>query len=75
MYIEHVHWQDFVLCSGLCAEQNGIDWRKNEEICREAVAAYKRKSAKMEKIDVTVLNKWGCECIDQQIRLLRSKKM
>ena len=54
-------------------EQNGIDWRKNEEICREAVAAYKHKWAKM---DVRVLNEWECkvcECIDRRIKLLRSK--
>ncbi len=54
-------------------EQNGIDWRVNMEICREAVASYKREWSRKERVDLRVLNEWEHkvnECIEQRIRLL-----
>ena len=59
-------------------EQNCVNWKINREICTQAVAAYKRKWAKRERVDYRVLNKWEHtfnECIERRIRLLESKHM
>ena len=40
-------------------KQNCINWKVNEEICRQAVAAYKRKWLKKEGVDAKVLSEWG----------------
>ena len=57
-------------------EQNPINWKKNEEICRQAVSAYKSKWSKREGVDSRVLNEWEHmvrECIARRIRSLREK--
>ena len=57
-------------------EQNSINWRVNEEICRQAVSAYKIKWSKREAVDLRVLNEWELkvnECIARRIQLLRRK--
>ena len=57
-------------------EQNPILWKVNEEICREAVSAYKRKWSNREGVDLHVLDEWEHkvkECILRQIQLLRNK--
>ena len=57
-------------------EQNSINWRVNEEICRQAVSAYKSKWSKREAVDLQVLNEWELkvnECIARRIQLLRRK--
>ena len=37
-------------------EQNCINWSINESLCKEAVAKYKRKWSRKEKVDVRTLN-------------------
>ena len=39
-------------------EQNHIDWRVTEKLCRKTVAKYKHKWAYKEKIDTRILNEW-----------------
>ena len=59
-------------------EQNATDWRVNMEICREAVASYKHKWSRKERVHLRVLNEWEHkvnECIEQRIRLLRRKRI
>ena len=55
-------------------EQNFVDWKK---ICSEAVAAYKHKWSKKERVDYRVLNEWEHrvnECVEKRIRLLQAIK-
>ena len=57
-------------------EQNSINWKINEDICRRAVAEYKCKWSKKEGVDIRVLNEWEHkmnECIRRRIQLLREK--
>ena len=57
-------------------EQNYVDWKMTERLCREAVAKYKHKWSRREKVDVRVLNEWECkvhECVRKRIALLRKK--
>ena len=57
-------------------EQNPIHWQVNEEICRQAMSAYKRKWSNREGVDLHVLNEWEHkvkECILRRIQLLRNK--
>ena len=57
-------------------EQNYVDWRTTEKLCREAVSKYKHKWSRKEKIDVRVLNEWECkvnECVKKRIASLRKK--
>ena len=63
-------------CTGVHREQNSINWRVNEEICRQAVSAYKSKWSKREAVDLRVLNEWELkvnECIARRIQLLCRK--
>ena len=56
-------------------EQNCIDSRLNEKICKESVAAYKCKWAK-ENVDTRVLSEWKYkvnEGIVRRIRILSRK--
>ena len=51
-------------------EQNYINWSITERLCREAVAKYKRKWSRREKVDVRVLNEWECkvnECVRREL--------
>ena len=55
-------------------EQNYINI--NENLCKEAVAKYKRKWSRKERVDIRVLNEWECkvnECIEKRIRSLKSR--
>ena len=57
-------------------EQNYVDWKVTERLCREAVAKYKRKWSRRERVDIRVLNEWECkvnECVRKRIALLRKK--
>ena len=57
-------------------EQNCIYWRIAEKLCKEAVAKYKRKLSRREKVDVRVLNEWECkvnEYIRKRIASLKRK--
>ena len=57
-------------------EQNCINWSINESLCKEAVAKYKRKWSRKEKVDVRTLNEWECkvnECVEKRIRSLRDR--
>ena len=57
-------------------EQNSINWKINEDICRQAVAEYKSKWSKKEGVDIRVFNEWEHkvnEGIRRTIRLLRGK--
>ena len=57
-------------------EQNCINWSINESLCKEAVAKYKRKWSRKEKVDIRTLNEWECkvnECIEKRIRSLRDR--
>ena len=57
-------------------EQNSINWKINEDICRQAVAEYKSKWSKKEGVDIIVFNEWEHkvnEGIRRRIRLLRGK--
>ena len=57
-------------------EQNYVDWRVTERLCREAVAKYKHKWSWRERVDVRVLNEWECkvnECVRKRIASLRKK--
>ena len=57
-------------------EQNYINWSITERLCREAVAKYKRKWSRREKVDVRVLNEWECkvnECVQKRIASLQRK--
>ena len=49
-------------------EQNCINWSINESLCKEAVAKYKRKWSRKEKVDVRTLNEWECKGIEKRIR-------
>ena len=44
-------------------EQNDINWKKNEELCVEAIRKYRIKWAKKEKVDVRVLEDWEQEVV------------
>ena len=51
-------------------EQNPINWKINEDICKRAVAEYKCKWSKKEGVDIRVLNEWEHkvnECIRRRI--------
>ena len=57
-------------------EQNYIDWRVTERLCTEAVAKYKGKWSRKEKVDERILNEWVHkvnECVRQRITSLRKK--
>ena len=57
-------------------EQNYINWSITERLCREAVAEYKRKWSRREKVDIRVLNEWECkvnECVQKRITSLQRK--
>ena len=57
-------------------EQNQVNWSITERLCKEAVAKYKRKWARKEKVDIRVLNEWECkvnECVQNRIALLKRK--
>jgi hypothetical protein len=57
-------------------EQNYIDWRVTERLCREAVTKYKHKWSRREKVDVRVLNEWECkvnELVGKRIASLKKK--
>ena len=57
-------------------EQNYIDWRVTERLCREAVAKYKCKWSRKEKVDERILNEWEHkvnECVRRRITSLRKK--
>ena len=57
-------------------EQNQVNWSITERLCKEAVAKYKRKWARKEKVDIRVLNEWECkvnECVKNRIALLKRK--
>ena len=57
-------------------EQNCINWSINESLCKEAVAKYKRKWSRKERVDIRALNEWECkvnECIEKRIRSLKSR--
>ena len=51
------HRNDFSTC---------INWSTTERLCREAVAKYKRKWSRREKVDVRVLNEWECKVNDRR---------
>ena len=54
-----------------------MNWSINESLCKEAVAKYKRKWSRKEKVDVRTLNEWECkvyECIEKRIRSLRDRQ-
>ena len=57
-------------------EQNQVNWSITERLCKEAVAKYKRKWARKEKVDIRVLNEWECkvnECVQNRIASLKRK--
>ena len=57
-------------------EQNYVDWRVTEKLCREAVSKYKRKWSRKENVVLSVLNEWECkvnECVKKRIASLRNK--
>ena len=57
-------------------EQNNINWKKNEELCIEAVRKYKTKWARTENVDACVLTNWEQEVvgyIKEKIRYLQRK--
>ena len=57
-------------------EQNDVDWKVTEKSYREAVAKYKHKRLRREKVDVRVLNEWECKVnkrVRKRIALMRNK--
>ena len=55
---------------------NCINWSITEKLCRKAVARYKQKWSRREKVDVRVLNEWECkvnECVQKRIASLKRK--
>ena len=57
-------------------EQNYIDWNINKNLYKEAVAKYKRKWSRKERVDIRALNEWECkvnECIEKRIGSLKSR--
>ena len=57
-------------------EQNHIDWRVTEKLCREAVAKYKHKWSYKENIGTRILNEWECkvnECVRKRVASLKRK--
>ena len=42
-------------------EQNSIDWKINERICKDAVTKYKHKWSLKEGVDTRVLKEWECK--------------
>ena len=57
-------------------KQNQVNWSITERLCKEAVAKYKRKWARKEKVDIRVLNEWECkvnECVQNRISSLKWK--
>ena len=53
-------------------EQNCINWSINESLCKEAVAKYKRKWSRKERVDIRALNEWECKVNGKRIRSLRT---
>ena len=56
-------------------EQNYINWKINERICRNAIAEYKHKWSSKQGVDIRVFNEWESivnKCIER-IRYLREK--
>jgi hypothetical protein len=39
-------------------EQNYINWSINESLCEEAVAKYKQKWSRKERVVIRTLNEW-----------------
>ena len=57
-------------------EQNCINWKINEKICKDAVAECKRKWSLREGVDIRAFNEWESVvnyCIKRRIRFLRGK--
>ena len=57
-------------------EQNYINWKLNEKLCREAVADYKRKWSSREGVNIRAFSEWErkvMDCINNRIVSLRSK--
>ena len=57
-------------------EQNCINWKINEKICKDAVAECKRKWSLREGVDVRAFNEWEHMvnyCIKRRITFLRGK--
>jgi hypothetical protein len=57
-------------------EQNYTDWGITEKLCKEAVAKYKRKWSRRERIDIRAFNEWECkvnECVQKRIASLKRK--
>ena len=59
-------------------EQNNVNWNKIEEICIEAIARYRVKWARDERVDVRVLGDWEHEvatCIKNRVRRYKGKHL
>ena len=56
-------------------EQNCINWRITEKLCREVVGRYR---SRREKVDVRILNEWECkinECVQKRIASLKKEHL
>ena len=54
-------------------EQNYVNWKINEKICREAVAKYKRKWSSREGKDLRAFNEWESKVLERRICFLRRR--
>ena len=57
-------------------EQNCINWKINEKVCKDAVAKCKRKWSLKEGVDIQAFNEWENvvnHCIERRIKFLRGK--
>ena len=57
-------------------EQNCINWKINEKVCKDAVAECKRKWSLKEGVDIQDFNEWENvvnHCIERRIKFLRGK--
>jgi hypothetical protein len=57
-------------------EQNNVNWKINEKICRNAIAEYKRKWSLKEGVDIRAFSEWENkvnQCVQTRIRSLKGK--